>query len=111
MAVIKPLEVTESNFESEVLKSTTPVIVDFWAEWCGPCRMIAPIVEEIAVQYSGRVKVCKVNVDENQSLASRYGIRSIPSLLIFKGGTVANQVIGAVPKGELVKRLDTVLKG
>jgi thioredoxin 1 len=111
MAATKPLEVTESNFESEVLRSTTPVIVDFWAEWCGPCKMIAPIVEEIAVQYSGRVKVCKVNVDENQPLASRYGIRSIPSLLIFKGGTVANQVIGAVPKGELVKRLDIVLKG
>jgi thioredoxin 1 len=110
MVVAKPLEVTELNFESEVLKSSTPVIVDFWAEWCGPCRMIAPIVEEIAVQYSSRVKVCKVNVDENQSLASRYGIRSIPSLLIFKGGTVANQVIGAVPKGELVKRLDAVLK-
>ncbi|MCX5799822.1 MAG: thioredoxin [Candidatus Eisenbacteria bacterium] len=111
MAEVKPLEVTESNFESEVLKSITPVMVDFWAEWCGPCRMIAASVEEIAQQYAGRVKVCKVNVDENQSLASRYSIRSIPSLLIFKGGIVANQVIGAVPKGELEKRLDAVLKG
>jgi thioredoxin 1 len=111
MAGTKPLEVTESNFESEVLKSTTPVLVDFWAEWCGPCRIIAPAVEEIAQQYAGRIKVCKVNVDDNQSLASRYSIRSIPSLLIFKAGIVANQVIGAVPKAELVKRVDAVLKG
>ena len=111
MATVKPLVVTELNFESEVLKSAVPAVVDFWAEWGGPCRMIAPAVEEIAQQYSDKIKVCKVNVDENQSLASRYGIRSIPSLLIFKGGIVVNQVIGAVPKGELVKRIDAVLKG
>jgi len=111
MSALKPMAITEANFEAEVLKSSTPVMVDFWAEWCGPCRMIAPVVEEIAQEYAGRVKVCKVNVDENQSLASRYSIRSIPSLLIFKGGIVANQVIGAVPKAELIRRLDAVLKG
>ncbi len=103
--------VTEANFDEEVVKSNVPVLVDFWAEWCGPCRMVAPIVEEVAKDYAGRVKVGKVNVDENQSLASKYGIRSIPSLLVFKGGIVVNQVIGAVPKSELVKRLDLVLKG
>ncbi len=107
---VRPLQVTDANFDSEVLKSTVPVLVDFWAEWCGPCRMIAPIVEEIATDYAGKVKVCKLNVDESQSLASRYGIRSIPSLLIFKAGSVVNQVIGAVPKSELVKRLEAVLK-
>jgi thioredoxin 1 len=106
----KPLQVSDANFDSEVLKSGVPVLVDFWAEWCAPCRMIAPIVEDIANEYAGRVKVCKLNVDDSQSLASKYGIRSIPSLLIFKGGSVVNQVIGAVPKSELVKRLDSVLK-
>ena len=111
MTATGPLEVTELNFEGEVLKSTIPAMVDFWAEWCGPCRMIAPVVEEIAQQYSGRVKVCKVNVDENQALASRYGIRSIPSLLIFKDGVVTSQVTGAAAKSELVKKLDAVLKG
>jgi thioredoxin 1 len=106
----KPLQVTDANFDNEVLKSNVPVLVDFWAEWCAPCRMIAPIVDDIARDYAGKVKVCKLNVDDSQSLASRYGIRSIPSLLIFKGGSVVNQVIGAVPKSELVKRLDLVLK-
>ncbi|MBN1504313.1 MAG: thioredoxin [Candidatus Eisenbacteria bacterium] len=106
----KPLHVTSATFDSEVLKSTIPVLVDFWAEWCMPCLMVAPIVEDIAQDYAGRVKVCKLNVDDSQSLASRYGIRSIPSLLIFKGGSVVNQVIGAVPKSELVKRLEQVLR-
>ena len=106
----KPLQVTDANFDSEVLKSTVPVLVDFWAEWCAPCRMIAPIVDDIARDYAGKVKVCKLNVDDSQSLASKYGIRSIPSLLIFKAGSVVNQVIGAVPKSELVKRLDVILK-
>ena len=107
---VKPLPVTDANFDVEVLKSAVPVLVDFWAEWCAPCRMIGPIVDDIARDYAGKVKVCKLNVDESQSLASRYGIRSIPSLLIFKGGSVVNQVIGAVPKSELVKRLDLVLR-
>ncbi len=109
MAGSKPLEVTEQNFEAEVLKSTIPAVVDFWAAWCGPCKMIAPIVEEIAEEYDGKVKVCKLDVDANQSLAAQYGIRSIPSLLIFKDGNVVNQVIGAVPKGQLVQKIDEVL--
>jgi thioredoxin 1 len=110
MGVGKTIAVGEGDFEKEVLKSSIPVVVDFWAEWCGPCRMIAPIVEELADDYADKVKVCKLNVDENQALASRYGIRSIPSLLIFKDGIVVNQIVGAVPKSEMVKRLDLVLK-
>ncbi|MFH0779139.1 MAG: thioredoxin [Candidatus Eisenbacteria bacterium] len=110
MAVTKPVELNASNFDGEVLKANVPVLVDFWAEWCGPCKMIGPILEDIAEQYEGRVKVCKVDVDDNQSLAAKYSIRSIPSLLIFKAGTVVSQVIGAVPKSELVKRLEGVLK-
>jgi thioredoxin 1 len=105
----KPLVVTEQNFEAEVLESATPAVVDFWAEWCAPCRLVAPILEEIAVEYAGRLKVGKLDVDSNQSLAARYGIRSIPSLLIFKGGGVVNQVIGAVPKGHLVQKIEEVL--
>lgn len=109
MSAAKPLEVTELNFDAEVLKSAIPVVVDFWAAWCGPCKMIAPLVEEIAQEYAGKVKVCKLDVDANQSLAAKYGIRSIPSLLIFKDGSVVNQVIGAVPKGQLVQKVNEVL--
>jgi thioredoxin 1 len=107
----KPIEVTDATFENEVLKSDLPVLVDFWAVWCGPCRRVAPIVEEIAEEYDGKAKVCKVDVDSEQQAASRFGIRSIPTLLIFKGGEVAEQVVGAVPKTELVSRLDGVLAG
>ena len=102
-------EFTTENFDTEVLKADTPVLVDFWAEWCGPCRAIAPIVEEIANDYDGKVKVGKVNVDENQEVSMQYGVRSIPTLLIFKGGTVANQVIGAVPKTNITQLLDQSL--
>jgi thioredoxin 1 len=102
---MKPIEVTDANFESEVLQSEKPVLVDFWAEWCGPCRMIAPIVEEIAREYNGTLKVGKMDVDANPQVSMQFGIRSIPTLLIFKGGRVVDQVIGAVPKRVLTEKL------
>ena len=103
------IEFTDDNFDTEVLKSNLPVLVDFWAEWCGPCKMIAPIVEEIAGDYAGKVKVGKVNVDFNNQVAMQYGIRGIPALLIFKGGAVANQIVGAVPKNNITQILDEVI--
>jgi len=102
----KPVEFTDSNFEKEVLNSENPVLVDFWAEWCGPCRMIGPIVEELAGEYDGKAKIGKVNVDHNPEVSVKYGIRSIPSLLIFKGGEVVDQIVGAVPKSQLKNQLD-----
>ncbi len=102
---MKPIELTESNFQDEVIKSATPVLVDFWAGWCGPCKMIAPVVEELAKEYDGKLKVGKMDVDANQDLSGQLGIRSIPTLLIFKGGRVVDQVVGAVPKRILVERL------
>ena len=103
------IEFTDDNFDTEVLKSNLPVLVDFWAEWCGPCKMIAPIVEEIAGDYAGKVKVGKVNVDFNNQVAMQYGIRGIPALLVFKGGVVANQMVGAVPKNNITQILDEVI--
>ena len=103
------IEFTDNNFDTEVLKSDLPVLVDFWAEWCGPCKMIAPIVEEIAGDYAGKVKVGKVNVDFNNQVAMQYGIRGIPALLVFKGGSVANQIVGAVPKNNITQILDEVI--
>lgn len=103
------IEFTDDNFDTEVLKSDLPVLVDFWAEWCGPCKMIAPIVEEIASDYAGKVKVGKVNVDFNNQVAMQYGIRGIPALLVFKGGAVANQIVGAVPKNDITQILDEVI--
>jgi thioredoxin 1 len=99
-------QVTDATFKQEVLESDVPVLVDFWAPWCGPCRMVAPVVDEIAEQYNGQVKVVKVNTDENPSVASQYGIRSIPTLMIFKGGQRVDMVVGAVPKTTLASTLE-----
>jgi thioredoxin 1 len=94
-------KVSDADFESEVLKATQPVVVDFWAEWCGPCRMIAPALEEIAGSLGGKVKIVKLNVDENPNTASKYGIMSIPTLMIFKNGAMASRQVGAAPKQKL----------
>ncbi len=101
--------VTDSSFKQEVLESDVPVLVDFWAPWCGPCRMVAPVVDEISEQYVGQIKVVKVNTDENPSVASQYGIRSIPTLMIFKGGQRVDMVVGAVPKTTLANTLEKYL--
>ena len=106
----KVIHIREADFEQAVISSDIPVLVDFWAPWCGPCHMIAPVVEELAGEYDGRVKMTKVNVDENPNIAAKYGIRSIPTILLFKGGQVQDQVIGAVGKSELSKKLEGVLK-
>ena len=100
------LQVTDSSFKQDVLESDIPVLVDFWAPWCGPCRMVAPVVDEIAQQYEGKVKVVKLNTDENPQVASQYGIRSIPTLMIFKGGQRVDMVVGAVPKTTLANTLE-----
>jgi len=101
-----PLEFTDSNFTDEVEKSDIPVLIDFWAVWCGPCRMIAQIVEELASEYEGKAKIGKVDVDNNPGIAGKFGIRSIPTLLIFKGGKVLDQIVGVVPKGSIADKLN-----
>jgi thioredoxin 1 len=105
----KVQEFNGNNFETEVLKSETPVLVDFWAPWCGPCKMIGPVIEELAQDFDGKVKVGKVNVDDNQQLAGRFGIRGIPTVMVFKGGEAVNSFVGLQQKNDLASALETVL--
>ena len=106
MASEKVLHVTEETFDAEVLRCEQPVLVDFWATWCGPCRMIAPILDELAEEYSGRAKVCKVNVDEESALAQRYRIMSIPAIFVFRGGEIVEKMVGARPQQALVEAIE-----
>ena len=108
MAADNILMATETNFQSEVLQSSKPVLVDFWAEWCGPCKMIAPLLDEIAREKAGALKIAKVNVDDNQSLSAKYNIRAIPALLFFKNGQLRDQVIGVASKKDLLSRLEAL---
>jgi thioredoxin 1 len=101
--------ISDASFEQEVIKSSVPVLIDFWAPWCGPCKAIAPIIDELAKDYAGKLKVVKLNVDDNPETAARYGVRGIPNLLIIKNGQVKDQIVGAVPKGHLVKAVDNAL--
>ena len=109
MASDKVHHVTDASFEQEVLKSDQPVLIDFWAPWCAPCRAIAPIVDELANEYAGRLKVVKINVDDNQMTPARFGVRGIPNLVIVKGGEVKEQIIGAVPKKQLVTAVENAI--
>ena len=109
MAGADVMNIGDGDFKKEVLESQTPVLVDFWATWCAPCRAIAPALEDLATQYKGRVKVAKVNIDDNQDTPQQYGVRSIPTLLVFKGGRVVDQIIGAVPKSKLEDAIKKVV--
>ena len=105
----KPVEIEEAKFDELVLKSKTPVLVDFWAPWCGPCRMVAPVIEELAGEYTGKISFVKVNVDNNPKVAGKYGVMSIPTLIIFKNGKPISNIVGFRPKAELKKSLDEAL--
>jgi len=108
MASPNIVTLTHANFDAEVLKSANPILVDFWAEWCGPCKMLAPILDELATEYNGKIKIGKVNIDEHQELAAKFGIRSIPTLLLFKQGQVAEQLVGLRSKRDLKTSFDRV---
>jgi thioredoxin len=108
-AVANVQEVNDGSFDKDVLQSAQPVLIDFWAPWCGPCKAIGPVVEELAQDYAGRLKVVKMNVDDNPQTPSKYGVRGIPNLIIFKGGQVQDQIVGAVPKAQLVKTIERTL--
>ena len=103
---MKPITITDDNFETEVMKSDKPVIIDFWAVWCGPCKMIAPVIEDLARQFDGKIKIGKLDVDSNQETAVKYGVRSIPTILFLKNGEVVETVVGAVPKSVLVDKIN-----
>ena len=103
------MAVTDDNFETEVLQGPVPVVVDFWAEWCGPCKLVGPVLDELATEYDGRVKVTKLNVDENPSTSAKFGVRSIPTLMFFKDGKMVDQVIGAASKADLKRKFDEAL--
>lgn len=105
-----PIEVTDASFSREVENSATPVLLDLWAEWCGPCHMLAPTVDQLASEMAGRVKVGKLNIDENPGIANRFGVRSIPTLLVLKGGKEVDRLVGVQPKQEILRRLENVLK-
>jgi thioredoxin 1 len=106
---MKTITITDDNFDEEVIKSDKPVLIDFWATWCGPCKMIAPIVEELVDEYEGKAKIGKLDVDNNQQTAIKFGVRSIPTILIFKDGKLKDTIIGAVPKGQIVQRLNSAI--